>query len=68
MELSDNGPGIAEEMQAKIFFPMVSGESEGMGLGLSISQELISRHQGLIEFSSKPGETIFRVLLPLEQY
>jgi two-component system nitrogen regulation sensor histidine kinase GlnL len=46
---------------------MVSGESEGMGLGLSISQELISRHQGLIEFSSKPGETIFRVLLPLEQ-
>ena len=54
-------------MQSKIFFPMVSGESEGMGLGLSISQELINRHQGLIEFSSKPGETIFRVLLPLEQ-
>ena len=67
VELSDNGPGIPEEMQEKIFFPMVSGESEGMGLGLSISQELISRHQGLIEFSSKPGETIFRVLLPLEQ-
>ena len=67
VELSDNGPGIPEEMQSKIFFPMVSGESEGMGLGLSISQELINRHQGLIEFSSKPGETIFRVLLPLEQ-
>jgi two-component system nitrogen regulation sensor histidine kinase GlnL len=67
VELSDNGPGIPEEMQSKIFFPMVSGESDGMGLGLSISQELINRHQGLIEFSSKPGETIFRVLLPLEQ-
>ena len=67
VELTDNGPGIPEEMQQKIFFPMVSGESEGMGLGLSISQELINRHQGLIEFSSKPGETVFTVLLPLEQ-
>jgi two-component system nitrogen regulation sensor histidine kinase GlnL len=67
VELTDNGPGIPEEMQERIFFPMVSGESDGMGLGLSISQELINRHQGLIEFSSKPGETMFRVLLPLEQ-
>jgi two-component system nitrogen regulation sensor histidine kinase GlnL len=67
VELTDNGPGIPDEMQEKMFFPMVSGESDGMGLGLSISQELINRHQGLIEFSSKPGETTFRVLLPLEQ-
>jgi two-component system nitrogen regulation sensor histidine kinase GlnL len=67
VELSDNGPGIPREMQERIFFPMVTGESEGMGLGLSISQDLINRHQGLIEFSSKPGETVFRVLLPLEQ-
>ncbi|MGD8589810.1 MAG: nitrogen regulation protein NR(II) [Chromatiales bacterium] len=67
VELTDNGPGIPDEMQGKMFFPMVSGESEGMGLGLSISQELINRHQGLIEFTSKPGETTFRVLLPLEQ-
>jgi two-component system nitrogen regulation sensor histidine kinase GlnL len=66
VELTDNGPGIPEEMHERIFFPMVSGDSEGMGLGLSISQELINRHQGLIEFTSKPGETMFRVLLPLE--
>lgn len=67
VELSDNGPGIPEELQERIFFPMVSGNSEGMGLGLSISQALINRHQGLIEFTSKPGNTVFRVLLPLEQ-
>jgi len=67
VELSDNGPGIPETLQEKIFFPLVSGESEGMGVGLSISQALISRHRGLIEFHTKPGRTVFTVLLPLEQ-
>jgi two-component system, NtrC family, nitrogen regulation sensor histidine kinase GlnL len=66
IEISDNGPGIPPELQERVFFPLVSG-SDGMGLGLSISQTLINRHQGLIEFTSKPGETVFRVLLPLEQ-
>lgn len=66
VEIEDNGPGIPKELQERIFFPMVTG-GEGMGLGLSISQTLINRHQGLIEFTSKPGHTIFRVLLPLEQ-
>jgi two-component system nitrogen regulation sensor histidine kinase GlnL len=66
IEISDNGPGIPPELQERVFFPLVSG-SNGMGLGLSISQTLINRHQGLIEFTSKPGETVFRVLLPLEQ-
>ncbi|MDJ0806034.1 MAG: nitrogen regulation protein NR(II) [Gammaproteobacteria bacterium] len=66
VELSDNGPGIPEDLQDRIFFPMVSGSSDGMGVGLSISQALINRHQGLIEFTSKPGNTVFRILLPLE--
>ncbi|MEW8000757.1 MAG: nitrogen regulation protein NR(II) [Candidatus Thiodiazotropha endolucinida] len=66
IEISDNGPGIPVELQERVFFPLVSG-SDGMGLGLSISQTLINRHQGLIEFTSKPGHTVFRVLLPLEQ-
>ncbi|MEW8431358.1 MAG: PAS domain-containing sensor histidine kinase, partial [gamma proteobacterium symbiont of Ctena orbiculata] len=66
VEFSDNGPGIPLDLQERVFFPLVSG-SDGMGLGLSISQTLINRHQGLIEFTSKPGHTVFRVLLPLEQ-
>ncbi|MEJ2608611.1 MAG: nitrogen regulation protein NR(II) [Candidatus Thiodiazotropha sp.] len=66
IEIADNGPGIPPELQERVFFPLVSG-SDGMGLGLSISQTLINRHQGLIEFTSKPGKTVFRVLLPLEQ-
>jgi two-component system nitrogen regulation sensor histidine kinase GlnL len=53
-------------MRSKIFYPMVSSRSDGTGLGLSIAQSLINRHRGLIECSSRPGETVFTILLPLE--
>ena len=66
IEVIDNGPGIDAELQKQIFYPMITGRSEGTGLGLSIAQALISRHHGLIECSSKPGETVFTVLLPLD--
>ncbi|MFK7815970.1 MAG: nitrogen regulation protein NR(II) [Gammaproteobacteria bacterium] len=61
----DDGPGIKEELKSQIFFPMVSGSEDGTGLGLPISQNLVSLHDGLIEFDSAPGRTEFRVLLPL---
>jgi two-component system nitrogen regulation sensor histidine kinase GlnL len=38
-----------------------------MGLGLSIAQSLIGQHGGLVECRSKPGETVFTVLLPVER-
>lgn len=66
IQIIDNGPGIDEALRKQIFYPMITGRSEGTGLGLSIAQALISRHQGLIECSSEPGETIFTILLPLE--
>lgn len=62
----DNGPGIKEELKPQIFFPMVSGSENGTGLGLPISQSLVNLHDGLIEFGSVPGQTEFRVLLPLD--
>lgn len=65
VSVTDNGPGIKEELKSQIFFPMVSGSVGGTGLGLSISQNLIHLHDGLIEFDSAPGQTEFRVLLPL---
>lgn len=61
----DNGPGISEDIAAKIFFPMVSGQTDGTGLGLAISQMLINQHDGLIEFDSVKGKTEFKVLLPI---
>jgi len=66
IDITDNGPGIDEALRKQIFYPMITGRSDGTGLGLSIAQALISRHQGLIECSSQPGETVFTILLPLE--
>lgn len=65
ISIIDDGPGIPKDIQAQVFFPMVSGQQQGSGLGLAISQMLIDQHGGLIEFDSHPGNTEFRVLLPL---
>ncbi|RDH82810.1 MAG: nitrogen regulation protein NR(II) [endosymbiont of Galathealinum brachiosum] len=64
-DIIDNGPGIPEEIQEQIFYPMITGRPEGTGLGLSIAQSLINQHGGLIKMSSRPGETIFTIYLPL---
>lgn len=64
-DIIDNGPGIPEDIQEQIFYPMVTGRAEGTGLGLSIAQSLINQHDGLIKVSSHPGETIFTIYLPL---
>lgn len=66
VEIVDNGPGIPKEILSKIFYPMVSGRAEGTGLGLSIAQSIINQHQGLIECETKPGETKFKLFIPLE--
>lgn len=66
LEIIDDGVGIPEELQDKVFFPMISGSAEGTGLGLSIAQSLANKHKGLIEFESKPGHTRFVLLLPIE--
>lgn len=63
--ITDNGPGIPQDIIENIFFPMITGRAEGTGLGLSISQNLIGQHHGLIECNSEPGNTEFAVYLPL---
>lgn len=65
VEIIDNGPGIPTELQDKIFYPLVSGHADGHGLGLTIAQDFVSQHHGIIEFDSEPGHTCFTVLLPI---
>ena len=65
LEIEDDGPGIPEDLQETIFYPLVTSRAEGTGLGLPAAQELISRHGGLIEFESRPGRTVFIVRLPI---
>ena len=66
IEIIDNGEGIPDDLAETLFFPMVTGRADGTGLGLSIAQSLIQQHHGSIEFTSKPGETCFTILIPTE--
>jgi two-component system nitrogen regulation sensor histidine kinase GlnL len=67
IEIEDDGPGIPVEMQDSVFYPLVTSRPEGTGLGLPAAQELLSRHNGLIEFESRPGRTVFFMRIPLDQ-
>ncbi|MGE0114416.1 MAG: nitrogen regulation protein NR(II) [Steroidobacteraceae bacterium] len=68
IQFEDNGPGVSEQLQDTLFYPFVTGRAEGTGLGLAIAQDLVSRHGGLIEFESRPGRTVFTLLLPFNTY
>ncbi|MGA9040500.1 MAG: ATP-binding protein [Terriglobales bacterium] len=67
VEIADNGPGISPEVKAHIFEPFFTtkGVGEGTGLGLDTVQRIVRKHQGTIQVDSKPGDTRFRVYLPL---
>ena len=66
IQFEDNGPGVPKALQDSLFYPFVTGRPEGTGLGLAIAQDLVSRHGGLIEFESRPGRTVFTLLLPYQ--
>jgi two-component system nitrogen regulation sensor histidine kinase GlnL len=65
IEFQDNGQGVDSALAETLFYPLVTSRRDGTGLGLPISQELVQRHAGLIEFSSRPGHTVFQVILPM---
>jgi two-component system, NtrC family, nitrogen regulation sensor histidine kinase GlnL len=65
-EIEDNGPGIADDLKETVFYPLVTGKTTGTGIGLTIAQDLVSGNGGLIEFTSRPGATIFRIRLPAD--
>ena len=67
VEIGDNGPGIAPEVEAHIFEPFFTTKKvgEGTGLGLDTVQRIVRRHQGNVQVESKPGNTRFQIYLPL---
>ena len=66
LQIIDTGPGVAEELRERIFFPLVSGREGGSGLGLTLAQTFVAEHHGTITFDSRPGNTIFTLLLPID--
>jgi len=66
IQFEDNGPGVLPEIADTIFYPLVTSRPDGNGLGLAVAQDFVTRHGGLIEFDSRPGHTVFTILLPLK--
>jgi len=63
----DNGEGIPEHIRDKIFHPFITGKPQGQGLGLALVSKVVTAHNGVVEVQSRPGETIFSILLPIRK-
>ncbi|HEY6648366.1 MAG TPA: ATP-binding protein [Mycobacterium sp.] len=69
VEIGDDGPGIPEDVIDRIFTPFFTTKpfGEGTGLGLDLARRIVvEKHQGDIRVQSKPGDTKFIVILPLQ--
>lgn len=65
--IQDNGTGISEDLQEHLFDPFVTTKANGSGLGLALVAKIIGDHGGVIDLTSRPGRTQFRVLLPMSK-
>jgi signal transduction histidine kinase len=70
VEIQDNGPGIPPELQDRVFEPFFTTKPPGhaLGLGLDHAMRVVRKHRGYLEVRSEPGNTRFRVRLPLNQF
>jgi signal transduction histidine kinase len=68
VEICDDGPGMPPEVRDRIFEPFYTTKppGSGTGLGLHIAHNVVGRHGGRIEVRSRPGQTCFEVILPIE--
>jgi signal transduction histidine kinase len=67
VEITDSGHGIDPEVLRRVFEPFFTTKDvgKGTGLGLDITRRIVERHDGLIDFDSRPGSTTARVRLPI---
>jgi len=61
IRVTDNGPGIDDEISDEIFIPFFTTKKNGSGIGLSYSRQILRAHGGSLICRSKPGETVFTV-------
>lgn len=65
--ISDDGPGVPENIREHIFEPFVTTKSQGTGLGLAITKRIVTAHRGSITLNTFPGGTMFFVNLPASE-
>lgn len=66
LEIVDDGRGVPDELAEQLFLPLVSGRAEGSGLGLALAQQVAREHKGSLAYRSRPGHTVFTLLLPMQ--
>jgi signal transduction histidine kinase len=68
IQVSDNGPGIADSIRDKVLQPFFTTKEEGTGLGLSIAARIVEEHGGLLNIeSNQDGGATFIVSLPIKE-
>jgi signal transduction histidine kinase len=68
VRIADSGPGIPDDVAPRVFDPFFTTKAQGVGtgLGLHIAHNIIvNHHRGRISFTSRPGRTEFRIVLPV---
>ena len=63
--ITDNGPGVPEDLLPYLFDPFVTTKRQGSGLGLALVAKVVGDHGGVVECDSRPRRTTFEVNLPL---
>ena len=66
--VTDNGPGLAKEIAARLFEPYATTKTHGTGLGLAIAQRIAIEHDGELSYigAADGGGAVFRLVLPPE--
>ncbi|MHA6205626.1 two-component system sensor histidine kinase NtrB [Dyella soli] len=65
VDVLDDGPGVPLALRDTLFEPLVSGRADGTGLGLALAREIAREHGGELRYTSRPGETVFSLYLPM---
>lgn len=69
VKIADDGTGIPEDIQNKVFDPFFSTKEmgKGTGLGLDLVMQVMHRHNGTVKVNSVPGETVFTICFPIKE-
>lgn len=67
IDIADDGRGVPVELADTLFEPLVSGRADGSGLGLALAREIAREHAGELSHASRPGATVFSLLLPVTE-